>query len=289
MQLLFLQFILIFTIEYNKNKWYSKKKLLNMSFSPSNELHFFNKKLKRNFIMKKTNTLITLLLSVMICLSLVSCSNEESGSMADASKNSESTQSASESASSTEENTSKNEHEHDANADFVLHVTAEPSKTEAGVINAIITLSHIKEEISAIQFDLTYTSNTVEGIYTTNDEMAQTMTTVPMYEMTTGVSAPRFEQICVYKKDSSIYRCMYVDLLSYPSAKEGQTFTGMKNDGEMVITIPFKINSNASAGNIVKFDFISGSVKGTKTENLVGAVGEGTSFVYTITENDLAK
>lgn len=240
--------------------------------------------------MKKTKTLITLLLSVMICLSLVSCSNEESGSMADASQSS-STSEASQSEHSTPDSTdtSTNEHEHDANADFVLHVTAEPSKTEAGVINAIITLSHIKEEISAIQFDLTYTSNTVEGIYTTNDEMAKTMTTVPMYEMTTGVSAPRFEQICVYKKDSSIYRCMYVDLLSYPSAKEGQTFTGMKNDGEMVITIPFKINSNASAGNIVKFDFISGSVKGTKTENLVGAVGEGTSFVYTITENDLAK
>lgn len=239
--------------------------------------------------MKKTKTLIALLLSVMICLSLVSCTKDSEGSMADTSKNSESTQSASESASSTEENTSKNDHDHDANADFVLHVTAEPSKTEAGVINAIITLSHVKEEISAIQFDLTYTSNTVEGIYTTNDEMAQTMTTVPMYEMTTGVSAPRFEQICVYKKDSSIYRCMYVDLLSYPSAKEGQTFTGMKNDGEMVITIPFKINSNASAGNVVKFDFVSGSVKGTKTENLVGAVGDGTSFVYTITDSDIAK
>ncbi len=237
--------------------------------------------------MKKTKIILSLILSLIIFFSFASCSDDTSGSMAEMSNGSNNSQNEISSASSSSPDIDKPDI--DKNADFVLLLSAVPSETEAGVINAVITLSNIKNELSAIQFSLEYSSNVVEGIYTTNDEMSKTMTVVPMYKTKFDVSVPRFEQICVYNKASSRYDCMYVDLLSYPQAADGQTFKGMINDGEMVITIPFKVKSDASVGNIVKFNFVSESVKGTKTETFSGAVGSGNNTSYTLTDKDIAK
>ncbi len=240
--------------------------------------------------MKKTKKALLILISLVLCLSIASCSDENGGTMSETTSSTDSVVSTDASnVSNSEESNASDEHNHNKNADFVLHLEAIPSETEPGIINAVITLSHIKQETSAIQFDLSFTSNTVEGVYTTNDEMAKTMTVVPMYKTTAGTTASRYEQICVLNKASSYYRCMYVDLISYPSAEEGQTFTGMKDDGEMVITIPFKVNSDASVGSVVKFEFLKDSITGTKTEGLTSITGDGTSATYTLSEKDIVK
>ena len=41
-----------------------------------------------------------------------------------------------------------------------------------------------------------------------------------------------FEQICKYDEAKGFYNCVFVDLLEYPYAKAGQTFVGLKNDGD---------------------------------------------------------
>lgn len=235
--------------------------------------------------MKKTKALISLMLTLLISLCFTACDGSSSGSMAEESKAiSEAVSSA-----TSEEDSTVSQPEYNKKAGFILDLKAVPSETEAGIVNAVITLTNLKCDLSAIQFELTYSSNTVEAVYTTNDEMIKTMTVVPMYETTQGVSLSRFEQICVLNKSTSTYRCMYVDLLSYPGAKEGQTFTGMKNDGEMVITIPFKVNADASAGNNVVFELLDGTVKGTESVVLESVVGDGGSATYTLVEKDIVK
>jgi hypothetical protein len=241
--------------------------------------------------MKKTKVLISAILSLVISLCLVSCSGDKTETSSQESQASETVSTNTESTASTDENTTSEESDYviDENADFVLKLEAIPSETEPGIINAVFTLTNIKEELSAIQFEFTYSSNTVEAVYTNNDEMEKTMTVVPMYETTLGGPAPRFEQICFFDKSKSYYRCMYVDLLSYPAATDGQTFTGMTKDGEMVITIPFKVNADASVGNVVKFDFVKDSISGTKTQGLIDAKGDGASVSYTLAEKDIVK
>ena len=194
--------------------------------------------------------------------------------------------------SSNSENTvisSDNGHSHDSNSMFILDMVAVPSETEAGIINAVITVNHLHCSLMGVEFFLTYSSNTVEGVYTTNDEMAKTMTTVPMYDSNAGVKLPRFEQICTYKKASSVYECRYVDLLSYPGAVSGTKCEGLTAEGQLVITIPFKVNSDAKVGDIVKFDYIKNSIKGTELNNISSVSGSGYSVSYTLTENDIAK
>ncbi len=250
-------------------------------------------------ISKFGKSLVCAILSLIVCASLTACKEETSGSMEETNSSAAeavsevvsenvSEDSSTDDPASKEEETS-NKHDHESNVDFLLDLKAIPSETEKGVIDAVITLSHLHAELLAVQFQLTFSSNTVQGIYTTNDEMAKTMTVVPMYKTTMGEEAPRYEQICTYNKAQSLYSCMYVDLLQYPMAEDGQTYVGMKNEGELVITIPFKVNDDATAGSVVAFDFIQGSVTGTKDKTFTGAIGSGNSATYTLTENDLAK
>ncbi len=252
---------------------------------------------QKNSRISSRKTFISAMLSLLLCLSLASCKEESSGSMENTnssasevvsgvvSENASNDNSVSDSVSKEETSDSNN---HDSNVDFVLDLKAVPSETEKGVINAVITLSHVHTELLAVQFQLTFSSNTVHEIYTTNDEMVKTMTVVPMYKTTAGIEAPRYEQICTFDKSKSLYSCMYVDLLQYPLVEEGQKFSGMKNEGELVITIPFKVNDDASVGNVVAFDFMEGSVTGTSSA-FSGTKGSGNSATYTLTENDLAK
>ncbi len=247
--------------------------------------------------MKNSKSIISVLFCLIISLCFVSCTGETSGTMSENTTSSVSTETSADNSSNTtsetvSEVTSEEEasdsHNHDANTSFVLNLEAVPSETEPGIINAVITLSHVHTEIVGVQFKLTYTSNTVEGVYTTNEDMVKTMTVVPTYETTFGVPAPRYEQICRYNKASSLYECMYVDMLSYPSSVAGQKFSGLKNDGELVITIPFKVNSDASVGNVVAFDFVKGSISGTSAA-FEGVGGDGNSASYTLTEKDIVK
>ncbi len=184
---------------------------------------------------------------------------------------------------------SDNGHSHDSNSMFILDMVAVPSEKNPGIINAVITVNHLHCSLMGVEFFLTYSSNTVEGVYTSNDEMAKTMTTVPMYDSTAGVKLPRFEQICTYKKASSIYECRYVDLLAYPGAVSGTKCEGLTEEGQLVITIPFKVNPNAKAGDIVKFDYIQNSIKGTELETISSVSGSGYSVSYTLTEKDITK
>ena len=252
---------------------------------------------RKNSRISLGKTFISAMLALILCTGLASCKEETSGSMENAnsstsevvsgvvSENASNENSVSDSASKEETSDS---HNHDSNVDFVLDLKAVPSETEKGVINAVITLSHVHTELIAVQFQLTFSSNTVQGIYTTNDDMVKTMTVVPMYKTTAGIEAPRYEQICNFDKSKSMYSCMYVDLLQYPLAEEGQKFSGMKNEGELVITIPFKVNDDASVGNVVAFNFMEGSITGTSNA-FTGTKGSGNNATYTLTVNDLAK
>ena len=243
----------------------------------------------KNNILKRKTLLAFLIFSILLtfCFNLVSCSEDTSGSMNETSTSGN--QSSASNAGNSESGSQSNGHNHNENVDFVFDVTAVPSETEKGIINAVITLSHIHCDLSAVQFKLTFTSNTAEAIYKTNDEMKNSMTVVPTYKTTVGVDVPSFEQICTYNESKSLYECMFVDLLSYPMAEENQTIKPITKAGDLVITIPFKVKSDASVGSVIAFDFIEGSVSGTKTSTFTGAVGAGNGASYTLTEKDLAK
>ncbi len=178
--------------------------------------------------------------------------------------------------------TDSDDHSHD----FSLSVEAIPSETEPGIINAVITLDHIHTPLIGIEFQISYSSNTVEGVYTETEDMGKFMTVVPTYTTTLGVDAPRFEQICKYERASSLYKCIFVDLLSYPSAASGQTLPPVSNPGEIVITIPFKVNHDATAGKTVTFTLMEDTVKGTSAE-LKGIVGDGASVTYVLKDSDI--
>ncbi len=236
--------------------------------------------------MKKIKTLIALALITSAILTFSACSNSNNNTKGEIETESSDTLTES---SKTENSvvSSDNGHSHDANSMFILDMVAVPSETEPGIINAVITVNHLHCGLMGVEFFLTYSSNTVEGVYTTNDEMAKSMTTVPTYDSTSGVKLPRFEQICTYKKASSIYECRYVDLLAYPGAVSGTKCEGLTKDGQLVITIPFKVNSDAKVGDIVKFDYINNSIKGTDLINISSVSGFGYSVTYTLTEKDI--
>jgi hypothetical protein len=73
-------------------------------------------------------------------------------------------------------------------------------------------------------------------------------------------------------------------LLDYPNAKAGESYHDLINDGELVITIPFKILDNVGAN--AKIAFTTSNVKGTAKAGYVSVTGIADSAVYTIPEEE---
>ena len=247
--------------------------------------------------MKSIKKYMTLILTLIILVTAFSsCTDDNTGSLNEISSGSvaesnDANTSTTNSQSGESENTSSegSDHSHDSNVAFVLDVKAVPSESEAGVVNAVITLSHTHHELIAVQFHLAFSSSIVDGVYKTHEELKKIMTVVPTYNSTFGVPFPSFEQICLYNKASSIYECMFVDLLSYPDAEEGQEIDGIKSGEDFVITIPFKVNSDSKVGDKVTFELLEGTVSGTQAKAFSGVKGTGNSASYTLTEKDIVK
>jgi hypothetical protein len=109
------------------------------------------------------------------------------------------------------------------------------------------------------------------------------MTVKPMYTAVISgneISASRYEQICTYDAANGKYVCRFADLLEYSYAKPGQTYKGLTNDGDLVITIPFKLKSGVAAGSQVAFS--ATNAKGTTTAGLNSTSTSNASAVYSV-------
>jgi hypothetical protein len=169
-----------------------------------------------------------------------------------------------------------------ADRDFALDMKATASASDSSIINVVITVKNIKQELDAVEFTLNFDKSLVQGVVTESGTAMNTfITTSPVYTFVSGsgeLSLPRYEQICTYDAAKGSYTCRFADLLEYVNAKDGETYTGLLKDGELVITIPFKILSGVSAN--AQFAFSATNVKGTATNGLKSVAGEEASVIY---------
>jgi hypothetical protein len=106
------------------------------------------------------------------------------------------------------------------------------------------------------------------------------ITTAPMYNLSVaGVEVPvsRYEQICTYNSEKGIYMCRFLDKLTYPGEKPGQSYQGLMRDGELVITIQFRLLDGVSAEEAIAFT--TTNVKGTTRSTLEGVRGREAAVV----------
>jgi hypothetical protein len=146
----------------------------------------------------------------------------------------------------------------------------------------VITVKNIKQELSGVEFTLNFDKSLVAGVVTqSGTAMNSFMTVTPTYTCVTAsgnIPLSRYEQICTYDAQNGKYICRFVDQLEYVNAKDGETYKGLLNNGELKITIPFMI-LGASAN--AQFSFSVSDVKGTATNGLKSVRGEEDSVVYT--------
>jgi hypothetical protein len=132
---------------------------------------------------------------------------------------------------------------------FTLDMTATIHPEDTAIIDVMITLKGIQKELNALEFMLNFHKTMVAGVVTENgDDMDAFMTVSPMYTMVIGgmeISSSRYEQICSYDGEAGIYACRFVDSIRYPNAKPGQTYQGLINDGDLVITKKFTVQKKS--------------------------------------------
>ena len=142
-------------------------------------------------------------------------------------------------------------------AAFSLDMTASVDPIDITAIDVVITVRDIRQELNAVEFVLDFDKNLVEGVITENgSDMDIFMTAAPMYTMViAGVEVPscRYEQICSYDGEAGTYHCRFVDSLRYPNAKPDEVRKGLIDDGDLVITIPFRLVSLPEAGGQIEF------------------------------------
>lgn len=165
---------------------------------------------------------------------------------------------------------------------YALDVTASVNPNDSSIIDVVITAKNFKQELLAVEFLLNFDSTKVEGVLTQYEEMDAFMTTVPTYIFSYGsvvTILPSFEQICYYDAENSRYEMRFCDLLTYPMAQPGQNINCLSSDGELVITVPFKILDGVKPGTEIEFSVTQ--VKGTTNskDGLNSVPGLGDSAV----------
>lgn len=173
---------------------------------------------------------------------------------------------------------------------FALDVTASANASDSSLIDVVITVKDIQQELDAVEFDLYFDNSLVEGVVTQSgtaedgsSPMDAFMTVKPMYTLSVSgveVQVPRYEQICRYDAAAGLYECRFLDTLQYVSPKPGETYSGLINDGDLVITIQFKILEGVELSSEILFS--AKDVKGTTRVGLNSVPGAQADVSYTL-------
>ncbi|MBQ2383626.1 MAG: hypothetical protein II290_06265 [Oscillospiraceae bacterium] len=162
---------------------------------------------------------------------------------------------------------------------FSLYMSASVSVEDPSVIDVVVGVRDIRQALDAVEFVLHFDETLVEGIITENgDAMDAFVTVAPMYTVAIAgmeIPASRYEQICAYHADTGDYACRFVDSLRYPNAKPGEKYEGLINDGDLVITIPFRIVDLPAKGHGIEFSITD--ALGTTRSDLLCVRGVGDS------------
>ena len=160
---------------------------------------------------------------------------------------------------------------------FTLDIEAPATADLGSQIDVVITIKNIKTELDALEFFLKYDQSKLAAVITESGSPMDALITVsPQYTFklqSTEVLTTRYEQACRLNAASGIFEGRFMDLMQYTNAKPGETYTGLINDGDLVITIPFKLLDTATEGTTLSFSMVGGSVKGTTRGDLVGVLG----------------
>ena len=160
---------------------------------------------------------------------------------------------------------------------FTLDIEAPATADLGSQIDVVITIKNIKTELDALEFFLKYDQSKLAAVITESGSPMDALITVsPQYTFklqSTEVLTTRYEQACKLNAASGIFECRFMDLMQYTNAKPGETYKGLINDGDLVITIPFKLLDTATEGTTLSFSMVGGSVKGTTRGDLVGVLG----------------
>lgn len=175
---------------------------------------------------------------------------------------------------------------------FALDMNVVTNADDSSQLDVVITIKDIQQELYAVEFLLDFDDSLVTPVVTQSGEaMDCFMSVKPMYTFVIPGSSgaelqvSRYEQICYYDSINTLYECRFADLLQYANAKEGETYNGLLNDGELVITIPFKLVDGVAANTDI--EFTTSNVKGTAKAALVSVTGIADSAVYTIPEEEI--
>ena len=169
---------------------------------------------------------------------------------------------------------------------FNLDIEVPSTVTVGGQLDVVVTIKNIKTELDALEFYLDFDQSKLTPVITeTGTAMDELLTVVPQYTFkvgTTEVLTSRYEQACKLDATNGIYECRFMDLMQYTNAKPGETYQGLINDGDLVITIPFMLKDAATAGTDLSFSMVPGSVKGTTRGDLVGVLGNADTAVSSV-------
>ena len=167
---------------------------------------------------------------------------------------------------------------------FGLDMTASLNADDSSLIDVVISVKDIRQELDAVEFVLDFDQRYVSGVITENgDPMNAFLTVTPMYTYvipgasSMEVPVTRYEQICTYDAVNGKYVCRFLDLLDYSCAKPGEVYKGLSEDGDLVVTIQFRIKDTVADGTAIKFT--ASDVKGTTTSGLKSVSGSAANGV----------
>ena len=172
----------------------------------------------------------------------------------------------------------------EASGVFTLEMTAAVDHIDRSIINVTITAENFQKAVNGVEFRLNFDNSLVSGVVTQpGASMDAFLTACPGYTMVVpGLQSTMFcyEQLCTYHPEGGYYICRFADLQEYPNAKSGELIdSGLDTDGEMVITIPFKIIGENTA--VQEYTFSVTNVRGTAQDSLRSVRGIGDKLVYT--------
>lgn len=175
-----------------------------------------------------------------------------------------------------------------AKGEFSLELKAPSTAAPGDAIDVVITIKNIQQELLSLEFFLDFDETKVAGVITEfGKAMDAFMTVTPMYTMAVaGMELPvsRYEQICTFNQKDGIYECRFMDLLQYPGAKPGEKYKGLINDGDLVITIPFKVLDGVKHADVLEFKVLDGSAKATTKsfQSVDGTAGSAKTSIFAL-------
>jgi hypothetical protein len=164
---------------------------------------------------------------------------------------------------------------------FALDMKVSANADDSNVLDLVISVKDIERELDAVEFVLNFDKEKVAGVVTKPGAgMDAFITASPTYLFSISgaeVSVPRYEQICTYHSEKGTYMCRFLDKVSYPNAKPGQSYQGLVRDGDLVITIQFRLLDGVSAEETIAFS--ATNVKGTTRGTLKSVCGRDAAVV----------